>query len=235
MDTVQTRKRSIVIILLIAVILTGCQRPGASSPEGDSGSDGGSEASQPSGEAGTATIRIMRSGSIRGQDVHWEVNGEFPMTLYFDPDDTSPIFWSQGQGTAVMASSNTSPASGITINTTAIFDVEFEVRGAFNASDCSIEIYVKETWDEGAEVVAEANGVVLEGTTDEFIIFTTNTYEYKSIKFPYGVGIQTVERTIGNVDWQASFEITSLVVPEHTNCGTFDYLNEELDSPDNGN
>jgi hypothetical protein len=232
MDTIQPRIRFFAIVILLASALIACQRPGGSSPNGDSGSDGGSENSSLSGEAGSATLRIERSGSIIGQDVHWEVSGEIPMTLYFDPDDTSPIFWSQGEGTAIMASSSTSPASGITVNTTAIFDVDFEVRGAFNASDCSVGIYVKETWAEGAEVVAEANGVVLEGQTDEFIIFTTNSYEYKSIVFPYGVGEVTKTRDIGNVHWVASFTITSLEVPEVTNCGTFDYGEEDIGTPD---
>lgn len=234
MDSVQTRKRSMFLFLLIAIILTGCQRPGASSQDSVSSSDGGAQSSQLSGEAGTATIRIIRSGSIKGQNIHWEVTGEFPVTLYFGAKDPSTLFGSKGEGTAVMTSSTTSP-SGITLDITAIYDVEFEVSGTFKASDCSVEIYVIETWDEGAEVVSEANGVVLEAQTDEFIIFTTNTYEYKWIKFPYGVGEVTVPRNIGNVDWEASFEITSLEVPEHTNCGTFYYDNEELDSPDTGN
>jgi hypothetical protein len=218
--------RSLVIAALCALVLIACNRP--SSSDGESGTEGGTDASELTGEAGTASLRIERSGTVTGEELQWEVAGEFPITLYFDPDDTSPIFWSQGQGTAVLTSVDTSQFSGITMYTTAIWDVEFEVRGAFNAQNCSIDLSVKETWAEGAEIRAEtSDGVVLEGVTEEFIIFTTNSYEYNNLHFPYGVGEVIKERNIGNVDWEASFTITSLEVPEFTNCGTFDYGEEE--------
>ena len=109
------------------------------------------------------------------------------------------------------------------------------VRGAFNAGGCSVDIYDQEVWAEGAEIVAEANGVVLEGITDEFIIFTTNSNEYASLRFPYGVGQVSKQRNLGNFDWDATFTITSLEVPDFTNCGTFDYLDEEHESSEVGN
>jgi len=221
MFTLQRRFRPLVIALLIPIFLTACERPGSSS--------GSAEPTELSGEAGSATLRIERSGTVTGEDLQWEVSGEFPITLYFSQENTSPIFYSTGEGTAIWTSVDVG-ATGITMNTTAIFNVQFEVHGAFNASDCSVEIYIKEVWDEGAEVVADVDGVVLEGVTDEFVIFTTNTYEYKSMKFPFGVGQVTRQRTIGNVNWDATFTITSLSVPEHTNCGTFDYLDEEFES-----
>ena len=226
MHTIKPVVRSLVIAALCSAMLIACERP--SSSDGDSGTDGGTEASELSGEAGTASLRIERSGTVQGEELQWEVAGEFPIDLYFNPDETSPIFWSQGQGTAVMTSVDTSPFSGITMYTTAIWDVEFEVRGAFNAQDCSIDLSIKEVWAEGAEVHAEtSDGVVLEGITEEFIIFTTNSYEFNNIHFPYGVGEVTQERHIGTVDWEYSFTITSLVVPEVTNCGTFEYGEEE--------
>ncbi len=80
----------------------------------------------------------------------------------------------------------------------------------------------------------EVEGVVLSGQTDESIIFTDNTYEYKSLKFPMGVGQATNERTIGNAVWDATFTITSLSVPEFTGCGSFDYEEMDLDSSENG-
>jgi hypothetical protein len=124
--------------------------------------------------------------------------------------------------------------TGITAHTTAIFDIDFEVRGAFNANDCSVEIYIKEVWAEGAEVTMEVEGVVLSGQTDEFIIFTENTYEFKSMKFPLGVGQVTKQRTIGNTVWDATFTITSLSVPEFTGCGSFEYQDESSDMSENG-
>ena len=66
------------------------------------------------------------------------------------------------------------------------------------------------------------------------LIFTTNTFEYKSMKFPFGVGEVTKQRKIGNVDWDATFTMTSLSVPEYTNCGTFDYLDEENETTEIG-
>jgi hypothetical protein len=233
MDLNHPSIRSFVILILLTSVIVACQRPGALSPDGEAETDGGAGSSQYSGEAGTATLRIERSGMIIGEELQWEVAGEFPITLYFDPDDTSPIFWSQGEGTAVMTSVDASPFSGITMYTTAIWDVEFEVRGAFNAQNCSIDLSVKEVWAEGAEVHAEtSDGHVLEGITEEFIIFTTNSYEYNNLHFPYGVGEVNKVRNIGNVDWDASFTITSLVVPEVTNCGTFEYGEEDIGTPD---
>jgi hypothetical protein len=229
MFTIQHRIRPLVIALLIPIFVVACGSSNSSSPPDGPNPDGGAESSELSGEAGSATLRIERSGSITGTDTRWEVAAEFPITVYFDQGEDSPIFYSTGEGTAIMTSVDVG-ATGITMNTTAIFNVQFEVHGAFNASDCSVEIYVKEVWAEGAEVVAEVDGVVLEGVTDEFVIFTTNTYEYKSMKFPFGVGQVTRQRTIGNVNWAAAFTITSLSVPEHTNCGTFDYFDEEYES-----
>ncbi len=191
------------------------------------------KATAPSGEAGTATIRIERTGRILSEDTQWEVSGEFPITLYFDEGDDSPIFSSTGKGTAVMTGTGTGTL-GITGHLTAIYDVDFEVRGAFNAEDCSVEIYIKEVWAEGAEVTMEVDGVVLSGQTAEFIIFTKNTYEYKSMKFPFGVGEVTKQRTIGNTVWDATFTITSLSVPGFTGCGSFDYQDESLDASENG-
>ena len=117
---------------------------------------------------------------------------------------------------------------------TAVFDIDFEVYGAFNAKDCSVDIYVNEVWQEGAEVTFHVGGLELEGVTDEFVIFTTNTYEYKALHFPYGIGDVPKHRTIGNVEWDATFSITSLSVPEYTNCGTFDYLDEENETTEIG-
>ena len=236
MVTTKSVVRALVVAALFSALLIACKSSGSTSSEGESGTDGGAGASQLSGQAGTATLRIERSGTISGEELRWEVTGEIPITLYFDPDDTSPIFWSQGQGTAVWTSVDTSMFSGITLYTTAIYDVDFEVRGAFNAQDCSIDISVREVWAEGAEITAEtSDGVVLEGITEEFIIFTTNSYEYNNLHFTYGVGEVTKDRKIGTVDWHATFTITSLEVPEVTNCGTFDYANEEYDSTEVGN
>jgi len=223
--------RSLFFAILIMVPLAGC---GGSSAEGLAPeSDSEVKATAPSGEAGTATIRIERTGRVTGEDLHWEVSGEFPITVYFDEGHDSPIFFSTGKGTGVMASVDVGTA-GITAHTTAIFDIDFEVRGAFNANDCSVEIYIKEVWAEGAEVTMEVEGEVLSGQTDEFIIFTENTYEYKSMKFPFGVGEVNKQRTIGNVVWDATFTITSLSVPEFTGCGSFDYQDESLDTSENG-
>lgn len=231
MTTSSSLTRSLFFAILIMVLLAGCGGSSAEviAPEPDSDV----KPTAPSGEAGTATIRIERTGRVTGEDLHWEVSGEFPITLYFDEGDDSPIFFSAGKGTGVMASVDVGTA-GITGHTTAIFDIDFEVRGAFNAKDCSVEIYIKEVWAEGAEVTMEVDGNVLSGQTDEFIIFTENTYEYKSMKFPLGVGQVTKQRTIGNTAWDATFTITSLSVPEFTGCGSFDYQDESLDPPGNG-
>jgi hypothetical protein len=223
--------RSLFITILIMMLLASCGGSTSEIPAPESGLKG--DAQVLSGEAGTATIRIERQGNVTGEDLHWEVSGEFPITIYFDEGDDSPIFFSTGKGTGVMASVDVG-ISGITAHTTAIFDIDFEVRGAFNANDCSVEIYVKEVWAEGAEVTMEVDGNVLSGQTDEFIIFTENTYEYKSMKFPLGVGQVTKQRTIGNTVWDATFTITSLSVPESTGCGSFDYQDESLDPPENG-
>ncbi len=223
--------RSLFITILIMMLLASCGGSTSEIPAPESGLKGDSQVL--SGEAGTATIRIERQGKVTGEDLHWEVSGEFPITIYFDEGDDSPIFFSTGKGTGVMASVDAG-ISGITAHTTAIFDIDFEVRGAFNAKDCSVEIYIKEVWAEGAEVTMEVDGNVLSGQTDEFIIFTENTYEYKSMKFPLGVGQVTKQRTIGNTVWDATFTITSLSVPESTGCGSFDYQDESLDSPENG-
>lgn len=160
--------------------------------------ESGSDAVEPalSGEAGTATIRIKRTGISTDVDWHWEVSGEFPITLYFDEGEDSPLFFSTGKGTAVMAGVGAG-ATGITGNISAIFDVDFEVRGAFNAEDCSVEVYIKEVWAEGAEVTIEVGGVVFSEQMAEFIIITNNTYEHKSMKFPLGVGQFNNKRTIG--------------------------------------
>lgn len=83
-----------------------------------------------SGEAGTATIRIERDAHITGKDLRWEVYGEFPITLYFGEEEDSPIFTSTGKGTGVMAGVDVG-MTGITAHTTVIFDVDFEVKGAF--------------------------------------------------------------------------------------------------------
>ena len=228
MTTGSSTVRSLFIAILITMFLSSC---GGSvlPPESDS------EADEPvlSGEAGTATIRIERTGKSTDMDWHWEVSGEFPITLYFDEGDDSPLFFSSGKGTAVLAMVGHGQ-TGITGQITAIWDVDFEVHGAFNAKDCSVEIYIKEVWAEGAEVTMEVEGVVLSGQTDESIIFTDNTYEYKSLKFPMGVGQATNERTIGNAVWDATFTITSLSVPEFTGCGSFDYEEIDLDSSENG-
>lgn len=223
--------RSFIFAALIMVLLVGCGGSSAEviAPESDSEV----KPTAPSGEAGTATIRIERTGRVTGEDLHWEVSGEFPITVYFDEGHDSPIFFSTGKGTGVMASVDVG-MTGITAHTTAIFDIDFEVRGAFNANDCSVEIYIKEVWAEGAEVTMEVEGVVLSGQTDEFIIFTENTYEYKSMKFPLGVGQVTKQRTIGNTVWDATFTITSLSVPEFTGCGSFEYQDESLDTSENG-
>ena len=220
--------RSLCIAILITMLLSGCS--GSVLPPGSD-----SEADEPalSGEAGTATIRIERTGKSTDVDWHWEVSGEFPITLYFDEEEDSPLFFSTGKGTGVMAGVDVGMA-GITAHTTAIFDVDFEVRGAFNSKDCSVEIYVKEVWAEGAEVTMEVEGVVLSGQTAEFIIFTDNTYEYKSMKFPLGVGQLNKKRTIGNIAWDDTFTITRLSVPEFTGCGSFDYEGTDLDSSENG-
>jgi hypothetical protein len=189
MTTGSSTVRSLFIAILITMFLSSC---GGSvlPPEPDS------EADEPvlSGEAGTATIRIERTGISTDVDWHWGITGQI----------------------------------------TSIWDVDFEVHGAFNAKDCSVEIYVKEVWAEGAEVTMEVEGVVLSGLTDEFIIFTDNTYEHKSIKFPLGIGQVTKPRTIGNTAWDATFTITSLSVPEFTGCGSFDYEEMDLDSSENG-
>ena len=223
--------RALFFVALIMVLLAGC---GGSSAEGLAPEpDSEVKPTAPSGEAGTATIRIERTGRVTGEDLHWEVSGEFPITVYFDEGHDSPIFFSTGKGTGVMASVDVG-MTGITAHTTAIFDIDFEVRGAFNANDCSVEIYIKEVWAEGAEVTMEVEGVVLSGQTDEFIIFTENTYEYKSMKFPLGVGQVTKQRTIGNTVWDATFTITSLSVPEFTGCGSFEYQDESLDTSENG-
>jgi hypothetical protein len=232
MTTTSSPARSYFIaIILIMVLLAGCggSTTEVIAPEPDSEV----KPTAPSGEAGTATIRIERSGIFTGTDWHWEISGEFPITLYFDEGDDSPIFFSTGKGTGVMAGVDVG-MTGITAHTTAIFDVDFEVRGAFNASDCSVEVYIKEVWAEGAEVTMEVDGVVLSGQTDEFIIFTENTYEYKSMKFPFGVGEITKQRTVGNTVWDATFTITSLSVPEFTGCGSFEYQDESLDTSENG-
>jgi hypothetical protein len=223
--------RSLFLAILIMVLLVGCGGSSAEiiAPEPDSEE----KATAPSGEAGTATIRIERTGRIPSEDTHWEVSAEFPITLYFDEGDDSPIFYSSGKGTGVWASVDVG-MTGITANTTAIFDIDFDVRGAFNAKDCSVDIFVKEVWAEGAEVTMEVGGVVVSGQTAEFIIFTENTYEYKSMKFPFGVGEVTKQRTIGNTVWDATFTITSLSVPEFTGCGSFDYHDESLDASENG-
>ncbi len=223
--------RTFSVGVLITMILASCA--GSSSDSVEPEPDSEVEAPVLTGEAGTATIRIEREGRIPSEDLHWEVYGEFPITLYFDEEEDSPIFFSTGKGTGVMAGVDVG-MTGITAHTTAIFDVDFEVRGAFNAIDCSVEIYVKEVWAEGAEVTMEVEGIVLSGQTAEFIIFTENTYEYKSMKFPMGVGQVTKQRTIGNTVWDATFTITSLSVPELTGCGSFDYQEEPLDSSENG-
>lgn len=223
--------RSLFNTILIMMLLASCGGSTSEIPALESDLKGDSQVL--SGEAGTATIRIERQGNVTGEDLHWEVYGEFPITLYFDEGDDSPIFFSTGKGTAVMTGTGTGTL-GITGHITAIFDVDFEVRGAFNAKDCSVEIYVKEVWAEGAEVTMEVDGNVLSGQTDEFIIFTENTYEYKSMKFPLGVGQVTKQQTIGNTVWDATFTITSLSVPESTGCGSFDYQDESLDPPENG-
>ncbi len=70
---------------------------------------------------------------------------------------------------------------------------------------------------------------VISGQTAEFIIFTENTYESKSKKFPMGVGQITKQRTIGNTVWDATFTITTLSVPEITGCGSFEYQEDVLD------
>lgn len=223
--------RSLFFATLTMILLVGCGGSTAEviAPESDSEV----EATAPSGEAGTATIRIEREGAIIGEDWAWTVSAEFPMTLYFDEGEDSPIFYSTGKGTGVMTGVDVG-MTGITMHTTAIFDIDFEVHGAFNASDCSVEVYIKEVWAEGAEVTAEVDGVVLTGQTDEFIIFTENTYEYKSMKFPMGIGELTKKRTIGNTVWDATFTITSLSVPEFTGCGSFDYQEENIDPSENG-
>jgi hypothetical protein len=223
--------RSLIFAALIMVLLVGCGGSSAEviAPESDSEV----KPTAPSGEAGTAAIRIERTGRVTGEDLHWEVSGEFPITVYFDEGHDSPIFFSTGKGTGVMASVDVG-MTGITAHTTAIFDIDFEVRGAFNANDCSVEIYIKEVWAEGAEVTMEVEGVVLSGQTDEFIIFTENTYEFKSMKFPLGVGQVTKQRTIGNTVWDATFTITSLSVPEFTGCGSFEYQDESSDMSENG-
>ena len=226
-----SRVRSLNIAILITLLIVSCS--GSSSEIPAPAPDTQDDSPAPSGEAGTATIRIERTGRVTGEDLHWEVSGEFPITLYFDEGDDSPIFFSTGKGTGVMASVDVGTA-GITAHTTAIFDINFEVRGVFNASECSVEIYIKEVWAEGAEVTMEVEGQVLSGQTDEFIIFTENTYEYKSMKFPLGVGQVTKKRTIGNTVWDAAFTITSLSVPELTGCGSFDYQDESIDPSDNG-
>ena len=220
--------RSFLTGILVTILLASCSGS-VLPPESDS------EAEEPalSGEAGTATLRIERTGISTDVDWHWEVYGEFPITLYFDEEDDSPIFFSTGKGTAVMAMVGKG-STGITGQITSIWDVDFEVHGAFNAKDCSVEIYVKEVWAEGAEVTMEVEGVVLSGLTDEFIIFTDNTYEHKSIKFPLGIGQVTKPQTIGNTAWDATFTITSLSVPEFTGCGSFDYEEMDLDSVENG-
>jgi hypothetical protein len=235
MLTHRLRNRSLVIGVLLAMLLTACQSSSISAPESEGESETieeGAAASELSGEAGTATLRIERSAEINNGDQVWEISAEFPITLYFNPDDTSPIFWSQGLGTGIWTSVDTSPASGITGYTTAIFEAEFEVRGVFNAADCSVEIYVKEMWNPAAEVTTEVGGVVVQSTIDEFIIVTTDTYEYRSIKFPFGVGYEPRDATFGNVDWHAGFTITSLEVPDFTNCGTFEYSEEDIGTPE---
>lgn len=232
MTTTSSPARSFFIaIILIMLLLAGCSGSSVDviAPEPDSEV----KPTAPSGEAGTATIRIERTGKSTGVDWHWEVYGEFPITLYFDEGDDSPLFYSTGKGTGVMTGTGTGSV-GITGNITAIFDVDFEVHGAFNAKDCSVEVYIKEVWAEGAEVTMEVEGVVLSGQTDEFVIFTDNTYEHKSLKFPLGVGQVTKQRTIGNTAWDATFTITSLSVPEFTGCGSFEYQDESLDTSENG-
>ena len=223
--------RSLFFAILIMVLLVGCG--GSSAEVIASEPDSEVKATAPSGEAGTATIRVERQGQATNVDWHWEISGEFPITLYFDEGDDSPIFYSTGKGTGVMAGVDVG-MTGITAHTTAIFDINFEVYGAFNAKDCSVEIYIKEVWAEGAEVTMDVDGVVLSGQTAEFIIFTENTYEYKSMKFPFGVGEITKQRTIGNTTWDATFTITSLSVPEFTGCGSFEYEEMDLDSSENG-
>ncbi|MEA1979309.1 MAG: hypothetical protein U9N80_15580 [Chloroflexota bacterium] len=223
--------RSLFFATLIMVLLTGC---GGSSAEIIApGPDSEVKPTEPSGEAGTATIRIERTGITTGVDWHWEVYGEFPITLYFDEGDDSPIFFSTGKGTAVMTSSEVG-FTGITSHTTTIWDVDFEVRGVFNAKDCSVEIYIKEVWAEGAEMTHEVEGVVISGQMDEFIIFTENTYEHKSLKFPLGIGQVSKPQTMGNAVWDATFTITSLSVPEFTGCGSFEYQDETLETSENG-
>lgn len=223
--------RSLFFTILIMVLLTGCDGSSAEglAPEPDSEI----KPTAPSGEAGTATIRIERTGISTDVDWHWEVSGEFPITLYFDEGDDSPLFFSTGKGTAVMAGVGAG-ATGITGNISAIFDVDFEVYGAFNAKDCSVEVYVKEVWAEGAEVTMEVGGVVFSEQMAEFIIITNNTYEHKSMKFPLGVGQLNNKRTIGNIAWDDTFTITSLSVPEFTGCGSFEYEETDLDSSENG-
>jgi len=223
--------RSLFFAIIIMVLLAGCGGSSAEviAPEPDSEV----MPTAPSGEAGTATIRIERSGIFTGTDWHWEVYGEFPITLYFDEGDDSPIFYSTGNGTAIMTGVDVG-MTGITAHSTGIWDVDFEVHGAFNAKDCSVEVYVKEVWAEGAEVTMEVDGVVLSGQIDEFIIFTENTYEHKSLKFPFGVGQVTKPQTVGNTVGDATFTITSLSVPEFTGCGSFEYQDESLDTSENG-
>ena len=223
--------RSLFFAILIMVLLAGCGGSSAEviAPEPDSEV----KPTAPSGEAGAATIRIERNGVFTGTEWHWEVYGEFPITLYFDEGDDSPIFYSTGKGTAIMTGVDVG-MTGITAHTTAIWDVNFEVHGAFNAKDCSVEVYIKEVWAEGAEVTMEVEGVVVGGQMDEFIIFTDNTYEHKSLKFPLGIGQVTKPQTIGNAVGDATFTITSLSVPEFTGCGSFEYQDESLDTPENG-
>ena len=220
--------RSLFIAILITMLLPSC---GDSVLPPEPASE--VEATAPSGEAGTATIRIERQGQVTNMDWHWEVSAEFPITLYFDEGEDSPIFFSSGKGTAVMAATNVG-VDGMTSHLTSISDVDFEVRGAFNAKDCSVELYVEEVWLEGAEVTYEVGGVVFNGQVDESIIFTEDGYQYKSLKFPLGIGEITKRRTIGNTVWDATFTITNLSVPEFTGCGSFDYQEENIDPSENG-
>jgi hypothetical protein len=237
MDSLWHRFRPLVFAILLSTLLIACERPSSSSPAGDPEPDGGAEESALSGEAGTATLRIEHSGSSTSGDSAWEVTGEFPITLYFSQDDVNHLFVSTGQGTGIMTTVGTTEWGGgsITMNITAILDVEFEVRGAFIAEDCSMALYVKEVWKEGSELIFESQGVVLEGITDMDIVDTTHNYEYQNIEFPFGVGEVTSVYRVGNINRETTFTITSLNVPEFTNCGTFDYLDEEDNSTEIGN
>ncbi len=178
-------------------------------------------------EKGILHMKITRSGNLVSYGtMTYEVEGEFDIDFYFPRSEAKQeiVIPAVKTGTAKMVIYN--EANGISSKTTIIVIVEYDIRGVFKPNpSCSLEFSITEIWKEGASVVHEVGGIVLQGALDEAIDFTDNVFNLGKVKFPLSVGKFTQEHEMGNIYWIDEIEVSNINVPNSTDC-IFDIASE---------